>query len=147
VNFATADYFTDLSLICIALLYFSIDFDNWRKNHIRISLFASQVGLYAKDDSPTMDARDTEFILSIIRSLIMQGISWCWCNILEKSYTGWFFKGELTAENPADEAANKIAALEKPNQKPGKSIKVALRDVRFQWLTHAFPSKIVVDIP
>jgi hypothetical protein len=28
VNFATADYFTDLSLICIALLYFSIDFDN-----------------------------------------------------------------------------------------------------------------------
>ena len=39
----------------------------------RVSLFASQMGIYDKEAPPSMDVRDTDFILSVLQSLIAQG--------------------------------------------------------------------------
>lgn len=45
----------------------------YMKIFVRVSLFASQIGLYDKEATPTMDVRDTDFILSIIRHLVKLG--------------------------------------------------------------------------
>lgn len=39
----------------------------------RISLFSSQIGLINKEEDPTMDIRDTDFVLQVIDHLISQG--------------------------------------------------------------------------
>jgi hypothetical protein len=39
----------------------------------RIALFASQIGLINPEEPPTMDIRDTDFILHVLTSLIKQG--------------------------------------------------------------------------
>ena len=38
-----------------------------------MQVFASQIGLFNKDNYPSMDIRDTDFILSIIQSLLDEG--------------------------------------------------------------------------
>jgi hypothetical protein len=43
------------------------------KKQPRISLFASQIGLINKDLPPSMDVRDTDFILQVLSTLIQQG--------------------------------------------------------------------------
>ncbi len=39
----------------------------------RVALFASQLGLFDKDEQPPMDVRDTDFVLSVLSALIGQG--------------------------------------------------------------------------
>lgn len=46
--------------------------ENYMGTLPRVSLFASQIGLYDKEAPPSMDARDTEFILSILDHLAKQ---------------------------------------------------------------------------
>jgi hypothetical protein len=43
------------------------------KKQSRISLFASQIGLLAKEDLPNMDVKDTDFILHTLACLVSQG--------------------------------------------------------------------------
>lgn len=39
----------------------------------RVGLFSSQIGLFAKNDPPELDVRDTEYLLQIIKTLMKQG--------------------------------------------------------------------------
>jgi len=39
----------------------------------RVALFASQIGLYEKENAPSMDVRDTDFVLSVLASLLDLG--------------------------------------------------------------------------
>jgi len=39
----------------------------------RVTLFASQIGLFDKDELPPMDVRDTDFILHVLTVLIKSG--------------------------------------------------------------------------
>ena len=47
--------------------------DHYREKVPRVSLFAAQVGLVAKNEQPPLDVRDTDYLLSIVKHLLKLG--------------------------------------------------------------------------